>query len=210
MSGISLRKKPTKRRKAKSHKTSYLVIIAGLLLFAIPLSVKVIYGYELQLLKNKSTVNSIQFENPLLVDPHLLKATDAVGDYPSRIVIKPVKVNLQIKASRVVSGFWEIHNDTANYGIGSSLPQNDSGNTVIFAHAKKGLFLPLRKVKKHDVISIETANGKSYNYQVVEKKEVSPQDTEIIQNTLDKTLTLFTCSGFADRKRLIVIAKEKG
>ena len=47
-----------------------------------------------------------------------------------------------------------------------------------------------------------------YSYEVVDIKEVYPNQTEVIEETDDETLTLYTCSGFADSKRLIVVAKR--
>lgn len=132
--------------------------------------------------------------------------SEVIGDYPVRIIIPQLKIDLAIEPSKVVDGFWEIHNDVANFGVGSSLP-DENGNTVIFAHAKKKQFGPLRAIKKDYEISVQTKNGLWYTYKVVEKKEVRPYNVEVIAPTQDKTLTLFTCSGFADSKRLIVVAK---
>ena len=47
-----------------------------------------------------------------------------------------------------------------------------------------------------------------FNYTVSEIKEVIPSQIEVIAPTPDETLTLYTCSGFGDSMRLIVIAKR--
>lgn len=39
-------------------------------------------------------------------------------------------------------------------------------------------------------------------------KEVLPESVEVVAPTTDETLTLYTCTGFADQKRLIVTAKR--
>ena len=49
---------------------------------------------------------------------------------------------------------------------------------------------------------------KWYEYEIKEIKEVLPSQTETIAPTKEETLTLYTCSGFSDSKRLIVIAKR--
>ncbi|OGM69990.1 hypothetical protein A2975_05285 [Candidatus Woesebacteria bacterium RIFCSPLOWO2_01_FULL_44_14] len=46
-----------------------------------------------------------------------------------------------------------------------------------------------------------------YEYRVEEINEVYPNQTQVIAPTTDERLTLYTCSGFADTKRLIVVAK---
>lgn len=137
-----------------------------------------------------------------------MNTSEVLGDYPIKLVIPSVKIDLIVKPSKVINGVWEIHEDSAGYGLGSALPGR-KGNSVIFAHARKNFFLPLVKINKNDLISVQTKDGRWYSYVVVEKKEVNSTQVEVIAPTNDKTLTLFTCSGFIDSKRLIVVAKEK-
>lgn len=172
-------------------------LVLGLIIFFLPLLSKFAVSFETTLYARNNIITS-QFTNHELAE--------VIGDYPVRIIIPQLKIDLEVKPSKVVDGIWEIHPNVANFGVGSSLP-SENGNTVIFAHAKKKQFGPLRAVKKDYEVSIQTKNGLWYTYKVVEKKEVKPYDTEVIRPTSDKTLTLFTCSGFADSKRLIVIAK---
>ena len=47
-----------------------------------------------------------------------------------------------------------------------------------------------------------------YTYEVTEIKEVLPNETEVIAETEDERITLYTCSGFNDSKRIIVIGKR--
>jgi len=152
---------------------------------------------------------------------------------PKRIIIPELTVDLPVKKSRIVGGYWEVFSDSAGWGEGSGLP-GETGNQVIFAHAREGLFLPLKEVKNGMRIYVFTENeldlsglpeniaktvsqevgGGSlrqsnwYAYEVVEIKEVYPNETEVIEPTGDERLTLYTCSGFTDSKRLIVVAKR--
>lgn len=122
--------------------------------------------------------------------------------------IKGVAPGAKIAAIQVCSSNGYCWSDeVAGYGLGSALPGR-SGNSVIFAHAKKNLFLPLRNIKINDLIYVVTENNHWYSYAVIEKREVFPNQVEVIASTDDKILTLFTCSGFADTKRLIVRAKS--
>ena len=111
-----------------------------------------------------------------------------------------------MKPAKVVKGKWEVFEDSAAFGLGSTEP-GKAGNTVIFAHARKGLFLPLRDIKNSDKVYVMTKD-KWFAYEVKEIREVYPKQIEVIAPTTDETLTLYTCSGFADSKRLIVIAKR--
>lgn len=124
---------------------------------------------------------------------------------PLRILVPGRSVDIPIVEAAITNGSWEISETTASHGMGSSFP-GEVGNTVIFAHAREGLFLPLREIKKDEDVYILTPQ-KWFRYRVVDTKLVTPDQIEVIKPTTDETLTLFTCSGFLDSKRLIVIAK---
>ena len=125
---------------------------------------------------------------------------------PRRVLIPDIKIDLKVGKARNIEGYWEVFPDKAGWGEGSGLPGN-KGNQVIFAHARQGLFLPLRESKVDMRIYVLSSEG-WYLYQIEAIKEVYPNQTEVIEATQDETLTLYTCSGYKDTKRLIVIAKR--
>lgn len=143
-------------------------------------------------------------EEPIRIDPGLLSLLEP-SQPPSRIVVPSRGIDLSVVEAKVVGGYWELSERTASHGVGSANP-GEKGNTVIFAHARAGLFLPLREVKTGEAIYILTKD-RWFSYKVAETKLVDPKDVEVIKPTDDETLTLFTCSGFMDTKRLIVVAK---
>jgi len=125
---------------------------------------------------------------------------------PKRILIPDIDIDLEVGRSKVIGGYWEVFSDKAGWGEGSGLAGRE-GNQVIFAHAREGLFLPLRSIKPGAKIYVLT-DSSWFNYEVAEIKEVTPSQIEVITPTPDETLTLYTCSGFGDSMRLIVIAKR--
>ncbi len=143
---------------------------------------------------------------PIKADPKLLESISTKENIPIRVVIPRISINLAITPARVVDGAWEIPETTAAFGLGSA-PPTVVGNTVIFAHARKELFGPLRSVKAGDDVYIFTSE-RWFAYKVQEIKTVLPNQVEVLQATSERTLTLYTCSGFADTKRLIVTAKS--
>ena len=154
---------------------------------------------------------STSFANePVKVDKKLLeepnKKTQPKSP-PVRIVIPSLEIDLPVKTANIVNGYWEVFSDSAGFGQGSAYPEDNQGNQVIFAHARKGLFLPLRDIKQGAEVMVFTSD-KWYSYKVEEIKEVLPSQTEVIAPTDDSVLTLYTCSGYADSKRLIVKAKK--
>lgn len=138
------------------------------------------------------------------IDPHLLSFSEAPQP-PQRIVIPDLKVDLPVVEARVVNGYWETSETKASHGIGSANP-GEPGNTVIFAHARDGLFLPLRNVTKGTRVYVMTKD-RWYGYSIEAVKLVTPDQVQTIGQTEDERLTLFTCSGFLDSKRVIAVGK---
>lgn len=127
-------------------------------------------------------------------------------EQPLRIIIPEVQIDLEVKKAEVINGYWKVFQDSAGWGEGSGFP-GKKGNQVIFAHARKGLFLTLNNIKKEDRIYVHTAKT-WYEYSVVDIKQVTPNQIEVIAPTEDESLTLYTCSGYNDSYRLIIVAKR--
>jgi LPXTG-site transpeptidase (sortase) family protein len=138
------------------------------------------------------------------VDPSLMKVGN-VSEEPIRIVIPSTNIDLNVIEAEVKDGYWETSETTASHGMGSANP-GQNGNSVIFAHARVGLFYNLKDLKKDDIVYVFTQK-KWYPYKVTDITSVYPDQVEVIAPTKDQTLTLYTCTGYADEKRLIVVAK---
>lgn len=198
----------------KSHKKNItkskaiFLIAFGLTLYFFPLFFRVInnFIYQLHIRVNQET-KAAEMKGPIYISSEFIHYNIVVSNYPTRLIIPSIYLDLRVKPARIINGVWETDNDSVNYGLGSALP-GIVGNSVFFAHARAGLFLPLININQNDPISVQTKDGQWVTYFVVEKKEVRPDKIEVIGPTPDKTLTLFTCSGFAESKRLIIIAKQ--
>lgn len=125
---------------------------------------------------------------------------------PQRIVIPSINVDIPIRVSPLVNGYWEVFEKEAGFGFGSAPPSAKEGNQVIFAHARQGLFGDLKNLKKGQRVYVLTTS-QWYVYEVNSSQEVDPSNVKVISHTSQQRLTLFTCSGFLDSKRLIVSAK---
>lgn len=152
---------------------------------------------------NSDSAASDFSDGPITIDPGLLSGAMS-ADSPVRILIPEVGIDVPVTPAAVANGAWETSPDTASHGLGSAYP-GDQGNVVIFAHARKGLFLPLREVKEGNSVYVMTSSG-WYRYLVSSFRLVDPDDIEVVKPTESEVLTLFTCTGFLDSKRLIVRA----
>ncbi len=142
-------------------------------------------------------------KSPIVINSKLLESKPSES-LPVRVVIPTHNIDLSVTPSKIVNGYWELSETTASYGLGSGTPGTAS-NTVIFAHAREGLFYNLKDVKVGDSLYVFTKD-KWYRYKVNNVTQVFPNDIKVIQPTKNETITLYTCSGFNDEKRLIVTA----
>jgi len=76
---------------------------------------------------------------------------------------------------------------------GTPMPGNQ-GNVAIAGH-RDTFFRPLRNVLHDDEITLTTLDG-SYRYLVDSTRVVSPEDTQVLDNSGDTILTLVTCYPF--------------
>jgi len=126
---------------------------------------------------------------------------------PVRIEIPDLKIDLPIEEGGIQDEVWSISEKGATH-LNISENPGGKGNIVIYGHNKNKLFGPIRWIKNETIIKVFNADGVEYDYKVTERVEVKPTDLSYVLPKNEETLTLYTCSGFADSKRLIVVAKR--
>lgn len=86
------------------------------------------------------------------------------------------------------------------------------GNVVLTGH-RDSFFRPLRNIRQGDVITLKTFDG-DFQYQVESTAVVPPNDTQVLQPSSQRTLTLITCFPFyyvgPAPNRFIVRARQIG
>jgi sortase A len=75
----------------------------------------------------------------------------------------------------------------------SSTPE--AGGTVALAGHRETFFRALAHVRLHDLVKLETPQGK-YQYEVVRTEVVGPEQVELVQSSPQSDLTLVTCFPF--------------
>lgn len=169
--------------------------------------VLMVLGVGFIMLGRNPYIISATFETEPVITNELQNDVEKVDLIPEKIIIPSLSLDLSVKSARRVSGYWEVFEEGAGWGEGSGLP-GMPGNQVIFAHARPHLFGSLKEIKKDDAVYVFTKNN-WYGYKVIEIKSVYPNQTEVIKPTETEILTLYTCSGFNDSKRLIIVAERK-
>jgi len=199
---LSKRQKPLKKKVVSKKKKKPTVKIRSLkstlvgLLF-LCLALVILIGPQLM---PKKIVDN---KNPIKINSTLYASKNTVNN-PVRILIPKADIDLKVIDAPIIDGYWQLSENTASYGLGSGHP-GEKSNTVIFAHAQQGLFYNLKDVQLNDIIYVFTKN-QWYRYKVNKITAVYPNQTDVIMPTKKEVLTLYTCTGFYDEKRLIVTA----
>lgn len=122
--------------------------------------------------------------------------------YPASIIIDSLSLNLTISPGIIKDNHWTLFEDKVSW-LSTSGDLNQ-GNIILYAHNKPNLFGDLTDLEIGDEIII-VGSGKKQAYAVKEKRKVLPTDVEAVISDKNE-LTLYTCNGSFDEKRLIVKA----
>ena len=126
---------------------------------------------------------------------------------PAKLYIPKLTKILYISNGQVVGDRWAISETGVSYLITSTLP-GQIGNSVIYGHNRKDILGDLPEVQNGDAIYVVLDNGDFTKYQIFETKVIEPSQVEILSQSTDSRLTIYTCSGFLDQARFVVIAKK--
>jgi LPXTG-site transpeptidase (sortase) family protein len=125
---------------------------------------------------------------------------------PTRVVVESVAIDLPVRIGSYnpSNQTWTLDLESAFYAD-RSVPVNDSnGSTLIYAHARLGLFAKLPEITEGATARVYTDSGKVFSYSFASNRQVQPDDTSIFVNSGGPTLTLQTCSGPFDIYRTLV------
>lgn len=126
---------------------------------------------------------------------------------PSKITLPSLSLDLPIEPTLLKDGKWP----TSQFGV--SFVENSGtlgypGNLIFYGHNWKNILGDLRKIKVGEQISLHTKENQDFNYKVSYIAVVDASDVSILADTTDERITLYTCTGFLDQKRLVVVAKR--
>jgi LPXTG-site transpeptidase (sortase) family protein len=114
-----------------------------------------------------------------------------------------------INFEKIVSNnIYEIENDKNKISFYNNEKNlNKVNNIIIAGHNIKNVFGPLLNLKLKDKIILKSNYG-TYTYEIASINEISVLDDKHLNETLEKQITLITCTNDT-QKRLIVIGKRK-
>jgi len=177
------------RQQMTSQRFSGLLVIIGALILIGSSIVYKAYG-QLPVSSSLPTVDQTTF-NPAFV--------------PEQVTISSI-IDVPIVVGDYVDEKWTDSKTEAIYYAGSATPLA-GGNTIIYAHNTANLFGKLKQVKVGDVVALRLSDGTIRQYQVKSTQVVDPSNVEPLQPSQTEKLTLYTCAGWLDSQRLVVVAE---
>ena len=193
-----------------SVKFSYLSNIKSLLLYIFLLVVTAALGVVVftQLFQNLYYLNLNQnIASSQEIKSQVVKPYKTV-EKPMFINIAPNIENISVRAGKFENGSWELSDDDALF-LESGGVLGENGNVVIYGHNSKKIFGNLKDIKKNQVIEIKGNLGDTYKYNIESIKVVSLNDVSILnQPTNLKQITVYTCTGLFDEKRLVIQGEQ--
>lgn len=100
---------------------------------------------------------------------------------------------------------WETTSEGVSYLTLSPKP-GSLGNSIMYGHNWGSILGNLYRVRPGQKIEIFYSDGTARRFEISGISEVSPDDKTILENSTDARITLYTCSGIFDEKRLVVTA----
>ncbi len=127
---------------------------------------------------------------------------------PKRLVIPSLSLGLPIISEQMSNGTWTVEEGVANFAEESSPFNGDVGNSVLFGHNKQDAFRPMANLKKGDLVFVQSSQYQ-FGYEVNTLSTTSPKNVDVMKPGTERELTLITCNGIFDEKRLIIKATLK-
>lgn len=124
---------------------------------------------------------------------------------PKVLIIKDLDIKLSIVPVQVKAGKWEASKNGVSHLSSSPIP-GEIGNSILYGHNWPNLLGNLKNIKPGQEIDIQFKDGSMKKFTVKFTQTVSPEQTDILDPSDDRRITLYTCTGFLDNKRFVVTA----
>lgn len=132
--------------------------------------------------------------------------TSSPTTQPVEITIPAIKLDLPIIPANMNKNQWEATTKGVSYLASSPVP-GEKGNSILYGHNWPNLLGNIVKLKPGQSIKIRYADGKTKEFEIASTVSVSPKDVGILAPSEKPQITLYTCTGFWDSKRFVVVAK---
>ncbi len=150
----------------------------------------------------------LRFHSLISTPEPIVFASSPQDKNPRVLEIPSLNIKLNVIPATISNNKWSETENSLGYLTSSVLP-NTNGNAVFYGHNRPAVLGKLNKIKIGDVVEITSGDGVVSKFDVYDKFEVTPDQTHILNNSETPKITIYTCSGFFDLKRFVVLAKPQ-
>jgi LPXTG-site transpeptidase (sortase) family protein len=143
---------------------------------------------------------------PITQTPSSAIASTISPSDPFSIDIPSLNISLPVYKATLADTTWEYTSRGVSYLSSSAIP-GTPGNTIMYGHNWPNLLGALPKIKTGAAIIVRFRDGSHKTFSVNTSSTVPASQTDILNPTADTRLTLFTCIGFLDSQRFVVVAR---
>lgn len=131
-----------------------------------------------------------------------------VANKPILLEIKRLGISTPVETQEINASIWPETDRGITFVKGTAIP-GAVGNSVFYGHNWSSLLGRLPNARIGDEVIVTMDNGSTRSFVITKTKIVSPNDTEVLDNTSSPRITLYTCTGFLDTKRFVAFAQPK-
>jgi len=183
------KKSPVRRHISQAFAILLIIIGAGLIFYS---ALRQGYGWQ--------TANRVEPQSNQ-------DKTTQEAPKPAKIYIPKLKRTLEISDGFIKDNRWTISKTGVSY-LTTSGKIGELGNVVLYGHNTQEVLGGLWKVQVGDIVELTDSDGNIHKFGIFDRKEVKPNTVEILESTKDPSLTIYTCSGFLDTARFVVVGKK--
>lgn len=124
---------------------------------------------------------------------------------PKMLLIPDVGIHVPVIPQKMEKTTWPQTTKGVSYLRNSPIP-GSIGNSILYGHNWTNILGKLSQVRPGMKIYIEQWNGTYMPFTTIYTLTVNSHETSILKSSTDKRITLYTCTGFLDSKRFVVVA----
>jgi len=126
---------------------------------------------------------------------------------PIEFVMPNQRIDLSVIPAQIQDQEWQL----SNHGVSllqTALPAAADRGLIMYGHNWRSVLANLHQAKIGEKIHLIYADGNVVEYTIQSMIIVSPKQLDVLNMAKADTLLVYTCTGFLDSERLVVLARK--
>lgn|GEM_PF-2241149 len=127
------------------------------------------------------------------------------GKDPIQLQIPNHQIDLPVIPSSIINGEWQV--TTKGVSLLSSNIDSTNRGLILFGHDWPILLGQMRQAKIGETFFLEYRDGSQEKYLITSVFSVTPNQLDVLDLAKQHTVLIYTCSGFMDNTRFVVLGQ---